>query len=62
MTTWEMVQKRVLLDKMAHEFGLEDRGTIKLHEMDENGESYKDMLNYYHKRWEEYYFNETLGF
>ena len=57
-----MVQKRVLLEKVAHELGMEDKGTIKLFEMNENGESYKDMLKYYYDRTAEIYFYEAFAF
>ena len=42
----EQLDKLALLDKVAHEWGLEDNGTIELHIMAKSC-SYADMLAYY---------------
>ena len=43
----EMIDKRALIDKACHQWGLEDEGTIQLCLMDAKGVDYKSMLAYF---------------
>ena len=43
----EMLNKAELLEKAGKEWGLEDDSTIELYRMNERGETYKTMHNFY---------------
>jgi len=43
----EMLNKAELLEKAGREWGLEDDSTIELYRMNERGESYKTMMEFY---------------
>lgn len=45
----EMLDKKALLEKAGHEWGLEGDGTVELYLM-EVKHTYREMLNYYNLR------------
>lgn len=47
ITIDEMLNKAELLEQAGREWGLEDDSTIELYRMNERGESYKIMLEFY---------------